>query len=398
MINTLLVDLDDTLLKNDMDTFIPAYIKLLGKKLSPWVPEERLVPLLYQGTYAMFENKNSESTLEEVFDENFYPPLGLSKAELQGAIDDFYLTDFPELKAMTDPIPSAQQLIAYAFDNQLEVVIATNPLFPGTAIEQRLDWAGLGVNEFTYALVTSYENAHFAKPNMEYFAEILGLLGRNPYEAAMIGNDHAHDILPAKTLGLDVFHLTNQSNHDLPAGDQDQAVEWLRSIINHTGSGRFTTPENLIARLRGNLAAFVGFEDHIEEDLWSSRPKEDTWAPVEIIAHLRDVELEVNLPRVKAILHGDEPFLSAPDSDKWATERWYISQPIREAMKSLIRARKQTIDILGGPDLEIWQRTARHAIFGPTDLLEIVRIFIEHDIMHLRQLRETLASLSTSFK
>ena len=45
------------------------------------------------------------------------------------------------------------------------LVLATNPIFPRVATMQRIDWAGLDVEDFE--LVTVYENFNYSKPNPE---------------------------------------------------------------------------------------------------------------------------------------------------------------------------------------------------------------------------------------
>jgi hypothetical protein len=140
----------------------------------------------------------------------------------------------------------------------------------------------------------------------------------------------------------------------------------------------------------GNLVAFGDLRKHEEEQTWKKRPTPDSWAGIEVIAHLRDVEREINFPRLKRILASDEPFLSAVDSDAWAEERAYIQDDPFEVLDSLWQARLKTINLLKNEQLGAWDRRARHAIFGPTNLSELILIFIEHDLLHLRQLNTIL--------
>ena len=46
---TILLDLDDTLLGNSMDTFLPAYMQALGEYLAPYAPPEKMIPALLDG-------------------------------------------------------------------------------------------------------------------------------------------------------------------------------------------------------------------------------------------------------------------------------------------------------------------------------------------------------------
>lgn len=395
MITTLLIDLDDTLLANDMETFIPAYLKLLSQHLDPIVPTEKMIRQLYIGTQAMMNNKNLNKTLAEVFAENFFPVLDVSKEELIPRIESFYAEKFKELKSLTRPIPGADRLISFAMENHYDIAIATNPLFPLTAIEQRLDWAGLPVEQYPFALVTSYETFHYTKPKLEYIAEILAKLGRHPHEAAMIGNDLILDLPPAAELGVAAFHVSDLSRGTYPSGNLDEAIQWLEGSPAHADPTAFTSPDALLARLHGNLIAFIELLSLVQPDQWQMKESPDAWAPIEVLCHLRDVENEINCPRVKRILKEHEPFLSAPDSDQWAKEREYINDTPSHASEDLIAARRRTLSILELQSPKTWNRQARHAIFGPTQLIEIVRIFLEHDILHLRQIRESIAAFDS---
>jgi FMN phosphatase YigB (HAD superfamily) len=396
MITTILIDLDDTLLRNDVETFLPAYLKLLSQHLSPFIPAEKMIRQLYIGTQAMIDNTNCDRTLQEAFSENFYPPLGVTPDQLRPVLDSYYAQEFPKLKDLTLPIPSAGRLVSFAMETYEDVVIATNPLFPRTAIEQRLDWAAVSPEQFPYTLITSYEDFHFAKPRMEYVAEILGKLGANPHETVMIGNDDRLDLAPARELGLGTFHVSEKFDETLPGGDLDAAIRWLQNSPPMSDPAQSTSPTAMLARLRGDLVSFMHLESLVPQEQWRRRPAADSWAPVEVLCHLRDVEREINYPRIEKILKENNPFLSSPDSDRWAEERRYIEESVPSALGALIHARKNLLTLLENPSPDVWSRPVRHAIFGPTQMIEVVRIFLEHDLLHIRQIRSALASTAPS--
>src|ERR1035437_856793 len=149
---TVLFDLDDTLISNNVDTFIPGYLKALSKTLAE-LSSNQVIQHLLAATQKMAESSLPGKTLEQTFDENFYPNIGVSKEQLRGTIDHFYGDVYPELKEMTQPIPEAVLLVDRLFDEGYTVAIATRPLFPRTAIVQRLGWAGLFVEKYPFAIV-----------------------------------------------------------------------------------------------------------------------------------------------------------------------------------------------------------------------------------------------------
>lgn len=123
--------------------------------------------------------------------------------------------------------------------------------------------------------------------------------------------------------------------------------------------------------------------------MWKLRPGATEWSLTEIVCHLRDVDQEVNLPRMHSVIEAENPFISAADTDPWATERDYQSQSGPEALKDFIQVREAICRFLEGQPEAIWRRTARHAIFGPTHLAEMVGWILDHDRIHLEQLRVT---------
>jgi FMN phosphatase YigB (HAD superfamily) len=392
VISTLLIDLDNTLLGNDMETFLPPYLQKLGAHLADKISPDLMVPELLVGTRKMIENLDPTLTLEQVFAQYFFPALGLSEETLRPLFEDFYDTVFPSLKANTTRYPESKQFIKALFDAGHEVVIATSPLFPRKAILQRLEWAGVPVERFDYTLITSYEDFHFSKPNLEYYAEILGRLGKSPHEAVMVGNDPENDLAPAQGIGMAVFHVHPASQDEYPSGSLEDTIPWLEEAPKQTQPQSTNQPQVLLARLRGYLAALISMTKDLDDRTWSHRKVEDEWAPVEIVCHLRDVETEVHLPRVRTILTVHDPHLSSFDTDPWAEERDYLHQSCHKALSAFIEARKETIAAIEKLDSKDLSRTARHSLLGPTTLIEVMNIAIEHDLIHLAQMRSTIAA------
>jgi FMN phosphatase YigB (HAD superfamily) len=196
----ILFDLDGTLLDNDMDLFLPLYLRLLAARMAHILPPDQFVAHLLAATDAMLEN-DGRQTNEQAFAEAFYPLAGHPREEVEPLFEAFYRHDFPSLRAYTRRKPEARQVVQQAFDAGLDVVIATNPVFPQTAIQQRLEWAG--VADFAYQRVTSYENSRAAKPNLLYFDQILEAIGQPP-QASLVVGDEEMDMVAAR-LGCPTF-------------------------------------------------------------------------------------------------------------------------------------------------------------------------------------------------
>lgn len=207
MITTILFDLDDTLLGNDMETFLPRYFTVLDRYTQKTFQQGSMLPAILAASEEMIHNNAPELTNAEVFWRHFEQQTGLVSADLESGFDHFYQTEFKKLKDITERWPAAVELVRASFAKGLQVVIATNPMFPRTAVETRLEWAGVPEADFPYTLITTYENMHAVKPHQAYYQEIMDKVGCNPENALMVGDDWRRDIEPAAALGLFTYWI-----------------------------------------------------------------------------------------------------------------------------------------------------------------------------------------------
>jgi FMN phosphatase YigB (HAD superfamily) len=398
-VTLILFDLDDTLLGNEMNNFIPAYLQALAKRMSVVSDPTMLIKTLLSATRQMIENVDPGRTLEQIFDAAFYPNLNLARPEVQGIIDSFYAEDFPKLRGLTQFHPEAVRVVEEIIHRGDQATIATNPLFPLTAIEQRLCWAGLSPEQVPFSMVPSYETFHFAKPNPAYFAEYLAQLGWPKTPVIMVGNDIESDIGAARKLGIPVFWITDDGasawdkKEQLPPnGKLTDLIPWMNKSSHEILQTNFSTPNALLGVLRSTPAA-LGTLCQRNTAYIEKRPSQGEWSISEVICHLRDVENEVNFPRLNQMIQEENPFLIGQDTDPWAEIRQYYQQDGREALSDFIKARIVVLRLLDNLPAEGWDLSARHAIFGPTLLRELVNIIAGHDILHIQQVYKTLKTL-----
>ena len=388
---TLLIDLDDTLLTNEIDVFQKVYFKRLAEALIPWVPVETMMSAMMAAVQAMLVKKTPALTMEEQFDAVFYPKIGVAKTELTEVINKFYAETFPELRKYTAPKPEAVDLVHQAIKRGWDVVVATNPLFPFTAIEQRLEWAGLPAKETSFKWITSYETSHFSKPHPAYYAEILGQLNWPSTPAVMIGNSLEDDILPAERLGLPTYWLHERESdtsarHPLNAtGDLGSVLLWLENIEREQPAIDFQNETAIFATLQSTPGVLENMSQSLTPAIWVQRPAESEWNIIEILAHLRDVDREVNFGRVQQTIRGENPFLPAANTDPWVQERNYAGEPGPSALAGFIHSRTTLLNLLDGATPADLSQPARHAIFGPTTLKELLGFIATHDRTHIRQ-------------
>ncbi len=209
-VTTFLLDLDNTLLGNDMDRFLPPYFAMFAKRLQPLASGQDVRQILIDSVQTAIENQDSTVTNMAAFIAEFTQRLGCPAEKITPILATIFQEDYPQLQRYTSLRPEARQVVQRLFANGCQVVIATQPLFPAIAIEQRLAWAG--VAGFPYALITTLENSHFSKPDVRYYQEILAHVGSKPENSWMVGDDPARDIAPAHRLGLKTWWITAEAD------------------------------------------------------------------------------------------------------------------------------------------------------------------------------------------
>lgn len=206
-ISTVLLDLDNTLLGNSMDDFLPAYFAALSQYFSQHIDAGMLQPRMVEAVQAVQANQNPMVNNLTAFMDRFRPHIALEPATLDHLFETFYEQEFPTLRAVTSFRPAARQIVETLLAAGIKIVIATNPLFPEMAIRQRLNWAGL--SDCPFEMVTTMENSFGVKPQLRYYQYILDQTGSDASTTWMVGDDLELDIAPANQLKLKTWWITD---------------------------------------------------------------------------------------------------------------------------------------------------------------------------------------------
>lgn len=231
MIDTILFDLDGTLLPMDQDAFTEYYFKLLAGKMAPLGYEpKQLIAAVWDGMKAMVKNDGTCKN-EKAFWTRFTQLYGEKALQDQASFESFYENEFAQAKQACGYNQAAAEMIQWLKTQGYRLALATNPIFPAIATYQRIEWAGLKPEDF--ACVTTYENSCYSKPNPKYYLEVSEKLGVRPEQCLMVGNDADEDLIAEKT-GMQVFLLTdcliNRTGKDL-SGYAQGGFEKLRAYI-----------------------------------------------------------------------------------------------------------------------------------------------------------------------
>lgn len=383
MIKAVLLDLDETLIRNPNQGFVPLYLQLIDEFfMRRW--GMRLSRTLIDSVRLMNSPRDLEHTNQYLAMQLIQQASSKSEEEITTALQEFYADFYPALQSCTQTVSGAPELIADLKAKGYSVVIATNPIYPPEAIRQRLQWAGLSGNFDDYDFVTRADNMHFAKPHPAYYAEILGRVGVEPDEAVMVGDSIANDIAPASSLGIHTCLTTpgDLSEFQAHTGELDQFIP------------QPLTPAAIIPQFEGNIGALFGLIDMMKPHYWNQHPDPDEWSPLQIVCHLLEREAPVHRQRLERILNENNPFIPDPGLPPGPHDAIPCDEDGYRAARRFLQERKVTIDLLKSLTEQDWQRPGRHSIFGPTTLLEMALFTAQHDRLHLKQLCQTTGKCS----
>lgn len=392
MIKAVLLDLDNTLLLNPDRRFAVAYLQSIDTHFESLWGQPHLSQVVMQGLATMLGSRDMQQTNTTVALEAIREAVGRSVDEVQAAFDQFYSQRYPQLADCIEPVAAAPGLIQYLRQQDIAVVIATNPIYPEKAVQQRMAWANLPDDKDIYALITHGDNMHFAKPNAAYYGEILARVGIEPDEAIMIGDSQENDIQPAAQIGIHTYHITNRGNHATEGRGQGtldyfhQIVRegWLESLVRHPLVHTMIEPQ-----YQGNVAALFGMLADVKPHHWQQHPDPNEWSILEILCHLWESEANIYRHRLERIRREDNPFIVSPKAAVGPPEKPCHTDG-KVVAQRFLQEREKTMAFLKTIQPDEWQRPARHSIFGLTTLLEMAHFTAQHDRLHLNQLCQTL--------
>lgn len=234
--NTILFDLDGTLLSMDLEEFTQRYFGLIDNCFKDTkYDSKQLVKAIYAGTSAMMKNDGSQ-TNAEIFWKTFEQVSGISKDEIENDFENFYQHDFQKIEDTVKVNPAIVEAIDILKQKGYRMICSTNPLFPSIASHSRLRWSGVDTYAFDY--VTTFEDFHYCKPNPQYFEEVIEKYNVDRDNCIMVGNDAQEDgAIQALNIPLYLIndHLINRNDAPITAdwcNDSKAFLELVKTFEN----------------------------------------------------------------------------------------------------------------------------------------------------------------------
>jgi len=237
MIDTILFDLDGTLVRFTQKAFIDAYFGELAKVFGKMGMDINLsIKAVWAGTKSMFINDGTKLNSER-FWHTFAKVMELDGERLktvEAACDSFYTNEFNTVKSIIDYSDIPKRLVRGLAQKGYKIALATNPLFPKCAVESRLGWIGLAASDFIH--ITHYSNSKFCKPHLGYYKEILQEIGKTPEQCIMVGNNPSEDMIP-REIGMETYLVTdymeNESDTDITTYRKGTLAEMETTLMQY---------------------------------------------------------------------------------------------------------------------------------------------------------------------
>lgn len=233
-VKTVLIDMDGTLLNMGESSFEKAYLQRMVMFLEERYPGrgKDIVKAVGYGAEVMKVSDGTRTNLE-VFWEGFEKASGMTRAEVEPVITEYYQTLFTHIGDDYVPDADMQKAVRLLHEKGYQLIVATTPVVPLIANQERVRWSGL--SDIPWLDITSFESYNYSKPNVKYFQQICDKYDLNPAECLMIGDSLVKDY-PSTELGMDFFLILNEDSPEAERqytgkkGDRKALLEYVQTM------------------------------------------------------------------------------------------------------------------------------------------------------------------------
>lgn len=219
----LMFDLDGTLLPVESGFFMHDYPEAAAPYFADLIEPGAFKDALFKSTWDMVNNLDPVLLNIDAFGLSFERRVGEKWERLWSIFEQFYSEGFPKLRSLVPESEVALRVVRECLEQGWEIVLATNALFPESAVRERMRWCG--VEDLPWKFIPTLEVMHFCKPHIQYYQEIVDILGLDPKRCIMIGNDMQEDMVASrlgmKTILVEDFCIDRGDNSSSGAFEPD---------------------------------------------------------------------------------------------------------------------------------------------------------------------------------
>jgi len=116
------------------------------------------------------------------------------------------------------------------------------------------------------------------------------------------------------------------------------------------------------------------------------RPAPGKWSMVEVLCHLADEDRDDFRRRLDLTLHHPGTPWPPNDPEKWVQERNYAARSHADALADFLAERERSVAWLEGLGSIDLAKSYLHPRVGPLHAGDLLLSWLNHDLLHLRQL------------
>lgn len=229
--NTVIFDLDGTLLPMDTDRFMKDYNKAIAGYFASIMDPKVFVKALWESTEATAMNLENKTNYN-VFKDEMKKRIDGDVDALYDHIYAFYDEVFHTLGTSIEQSEAIIKAVRLLKEKGYRVLIATNPLFPMKANHIRVKWAGFQPDEFDY--ISCFEDNCYCKPHLEFYEEVLEQNKIDRKKALMVGNDVVEDLV-VRALGVKTYliedNVIRRDDQPYETDFQGDYTEFLNFVV-----------------------------------------------------------------------------------------------------------------------------------------------------------------------
>lgn len=247
MIEAVLIDIDNTLILYNENTFFKKFLKELYTYFEDMFSYDEFISSLNKAMKNITQC-NGRECIKDHFIRTLTTDYDIDDDVVWNRFLQFYRDDYDQFQDLISPVEGAVELFKALKAMPVKTVIASHPVVPRNVQLKRVSWAKVTDHDFN--LVTHIENMTYCKPQVGYYREICDMIKVKPDKCFMIGDDAVYDIAASK-IGIKSYLVTDKNKRPVnPAGFSSC---FKNSYNNNDPRPNFSGPLNNVVKILNSL-------------------------------------------------------------------------------------------------------------------------------------------------